>query len=265
MNWKDNMVKAAILLDDLSLERWQMDALGMMIQNTPTEIDLVIINKTDKESTSTFKDHLKNLSAWKIYVGWRFILKKIRDEEKFKENIDLDDIDFLQGADYLFCSPTNADGLGKKLPPRIVAKLENCDIAIRFGFGIIVGETLSAPKYGVLSYHHGDIRKYRGRPAGFWEFLKGEDKAGITLQRLTEKLDAGEIVAFKKVNISDEGSWPETRKKLFEYSVPLLAKGVENILTENFSPKKADQLGKLYTLPGLRGIIKYVCRCIISK
>jgi hypothetical protein len=75
---------------------------------------------------------------------------------------------------------------------RIRAK--RLDVLIRFGFNILRGDILSAARYGVWSYHHGDGDYYRGGPAYFWEVLEGNPLSGAMLQILTEELDAGKIL-----------------------------------------------------------------------
>ena len=88
------------------------------------------------------------------------------------------------------------------------------DFILRFGFGIIKGDVLSVPRWGVWSFHHGDEREYRGRPPGFWELVNGEKVVGSILQRLTERLDAGTILYrgfFKPV----AHSYRRTRDELF--------------------------------------------------
>ncbi len=65
------------------------------------------------------------------------------------------------------------------------------DFILRFAFGIIRGEILTVPRYGVWSFHHGDEERYRGGPPAFWEIYFGEAQTGVLLQRLTERLDAG--------------------------------------------------------------------------
>lgn len=68
------------------------------------------------------------------------------------------------------------------------------DVLLRFGFNILRGPVLEAPRFGVWSFHHGDEERYRGGPAGFWEVLRGEPVVGAVLQRLTERLDGGRIL-----------------------------------------------------------------------
>jgi hypothetical protein len=68
------------------------------------------------------------------------------------------------------------------------------DVLIRFGFNILRGEILTASKYGIWSYHHGDGDYYRGGPAYFWEIYEGNPISGVMLQVLTEELDAGKVL-----------------------------------------------------------------------
>ena len=68
------------------------------------------------------------------------------------------------------------------------------DILIRFGFGIIRGEILDLPRYGVWSFHHDDDNVVRGGPPAFWEIVDNEPVTGVVLQRLTDRLDGGFIL-----------------------------------------------------------------------
>jgi hypothetical protein len=68
------------------------------------------------------------------------------------------------------------------------------DVLIRCGQGILRGRILEASRFGVLSFHHGDNRVNRGGPAGFWECYYRWPRTGFVIQRLTEELDAGEVL-----------------------------------------------------------------------
>ena len=69
------------------------------------------------------------------------------------------------------------------------------DLMIRCGSGILRGGILSAAKLGIVSFHHADNRINRGGPAGFWEVYFKHPATGVTIQRLTEELDGGEVLA----------------------------------------------------------------------
>jgi len=71
---------------------------------------------------------------------------------------------------------------------------KNLDVLLRFGFNILHGDILTAARYGVWSYHHGDNDFYRGGPAHFWELQEGALLSGVILQVLTEELDGGLVL-----------------------------------------------------------------------
>jgi hypothetical protein len=68
------------------------------------------------------------------------------------------------------------------------------DLLLRAGSGILRGDILSVARHGVISFHHGDNRTNRGQPPGFWEVFERRDYTGFIIQRLTEELDAGEVL-----------------------------------------------------------------------
>jgi hypothetical protein len=68
------------------------------------------------------------------------------------------------------------------------------DLLIRCGAGILRGDVLHASRLGIVSFHHGDNRINRGSPPGFWECYYEWPQTGFIIQRLTEELDAGEVL-----------------------------------------------------------------------
>jgi len=91
-----------------------------------------------------------------------------------------------------------------------VIKEQNLDIIIRLGFRILKGEILSASRYGIWSYHHGDNRVNRGGPAGVWEFLQSWEETGSMLQILTNDLDNGTVLY---------RSWAHTHRDFLNASI----------------------------------------------
>jgi hypothetical protein len=73
-------------------------------------------------------------------------------------------------------------------------KSRKLDLMLRMGRGILRGDILNAASNGIISYHHGDNRTHRGGPPGFWEALEERDYTGFVIQKLTEELDAGEVL-----------------------------------------------------------------------
>ena len=83
-----------------------------------------------------------------------------------------------------------------RFPADVIERIreKHLDVLIRFGFNILRGDILTASKFGVWSYHHGDGDYYRGGPAHFWEVYEGNPISGVMLQVLTEELDAGKVL-----------------------------------------------------------------------
>lgn len=130
------------------------------------------------------------------------------------------------------------------------------DVAVQFGFGILKGDALTAPEHGVLSYHHGDLTAYRGRPPGFYEFLHRKSTEGVTVQQLTESLDAGAIAASTTVDIEDAISWREVKSRLFAASPELLSRAVDNLIEGSI--RTPESLGDLYTTPSNTQTLAYI-------
>jgi len=84
-----------------------------------------------------------------------------------------------------------------RLPVDAVQTLQDyqLDVILRFGFNILRGSILSAARFGVWSYHHGDSEYYRGGPPHAWELIESNPLSGVVLQRLIEDLDAGPVLA----------------------------------------------------------------------
>ena len=70
----------------------------------------------------------------------------------------------------------------------------NLDLIIRLESGILKGEIFKSAKKGIISFHHGDNKFYRGLPPGFWEVYNNDPTTGFVIQKLNEKLDDGEII-----------------------------------------------------------------------
>lgn len=70
----------------------------------------------------------------------------------------------------------------------------NLDFILRFAFDIVRGRILEVPRYGVWSFHHDDIERYRGGPPCFWEIERDDPVTGAVLQRINDRLDGGVVL-----------------------------------------------------------------------
>lgn len=251
----------AVLLDSKFLQKWEYKALAHLLENPKINANLskVIINEessTDSKLESV-KGFSQDLSLWKILVALRVAKSWAKEPPWYRQKIPLDNAFDTSALAVQFSNPQPAEDFGNLLPAKTVSALSEVDVAIRFGFGILKGDALTAPTHGVLSYHHGDLTKYRGPPSGFYEFIHHQSMAGVTVQRLSENIDAGAIAASAQVDISDANSLEEVHSKLFTASEPLLSESVQQI--ESDEPlKKPEKLGTLYTTPAAGETLYYL-------
>ena len=124
------------------------------------------------------------------------------------------------------------------------------------GFGIVKEPLLSAASLGILSYHHGDMRKYRGMPPGLWELYNGESEIGITVQLLSSGLDCGIPIDEKTIKINKYDTLKKLQDKASKKSINMFYDSLKKLSDNNFTPKKIKKFGRVYTLPNMRQWIK---------
>lgn len=72
---------------------------------------------------------------------------------------------------------------------------------------IIRPDVLNHFKHGGVNVHSGDLPKYRGLMPTFWTLYHEEKQTGVTVHYLGDKLDNGEILLQKKLEVTDDDTW----------------------------------------------------------
>jgi methionyl-tRNA formyltransferase len=128
----------------------------------------------------------------------------------------------------------NADSLAS-----IVAY--ECDYAIVVAYGKIFPKALiDAFTKGVLNVHYSLLPKYRGATPLEAALLAGERETGVTVQKMAEELDAGDIVAQKSVEITSAETARELRPRLISLGANLLADTLPAFLSGGITPVSQD-------------------------
>ncbi len=96
-------------------------------------------------------------------------------------------------------------GLPLSQPERLRADLfasVHPDVGVVAAYGQLIRKDLLAlPPHGMLGVHPSLLPTYRGAAPVAWALLNGETATGITIFRLSERLDAGEIASQRTVAI----------------------------------------------------------------
>lgn len=97
------------------------------------------------------------------------------------------------------------------------------DVGVVVAFGqIIPPAILDIPPYGFLNVHFSLLPRYRGASPVAHALLKGEKKTGITIFRLNEKMDEGDIFTHHEVEILPEETAGELEARLAEIGAELM-------------------------------------------
>ncbi len=125
----------------------------------------------------------------------------------------------------------------------------NLDLIICVAYGLILPkEVLDAPRYGCLNIHPSLLPKYRGPSPIQATILNGDEKTGVTIMKMDEKIDHGPIVKNQKINIKNqEHTTPELSQILAEAGADLLLNVLPDWLAGKIKPQPQDESLATYT------------------
>lgn len=123
------------------------------------------------------------------------------------------------------------DGAWQKLPSDVLESLQTggYDVILKFGMGLLRVPPDSELNVPILSFHHGDPDRYRGRPAGFWEMIEGSPLLGQIVQVISNRLDGGRVVAFAETKVMP-WSYRATLIEAFRHSPLLINTAIRNAI-----------------------------------
>lgn len=115
------------------------------------------------------------------------------------------------------------------------------DIIITAAYGqIIPTEILDYPKYGCINVHGSLLPKLRGGAPIHHAIMNGDKEAGVTIMYMAQKMDAGDIISQRKVDIPDDMTLDELYSKLsllgrdlLVDTLPSVIEGTNNRIKQN--------------------------------
>lgn len=196
-------LRVGLIVDSFSLSPQWGNFLSKSLQSDHYEVTHFVFQKRPDVT------HFKKLKIFVSRYGWRealrlftfstlsrFELSLVRTIPEFrKPDQPLQLRDF--GIKTIIVEPTYANGqLRETYPPEDIKTIttERIDVLVQSGPGILSGDILRCCRLGVLRFHAGNNKRYRGRPPGFWEVFEKSPSTGFTIQRLTETLDVEQVL-----------------------------------------------------------------------
>jgi len=119
------------------------------------------------------------------------------------------------------------------------------DLNVVVAYGqIIPSSIIYLPRYHSLNVHFSLLPKYRGASPVQWALLNGEEKTGITIFELNEKMDEGDILTQKEIEILPEENAGELESRLAPIGADFLIETIARI--GKISPHKQDHSRATY-------------------
>jgi methionyl-tRNA formyltransferase len=101
-------------------------------------------------------------------------------------------------------------------------------------------ELLGIPHLGCINIHSGRLPTYRGMMPTFWQMLRGEPAVTITVHRMAEKLDAGDVLATRLFAIKSSDSLDRVIKGTKCEGARLLIGVLRDLRADRVQPRPLD-------------------------
>jgi folate-dependent phosphoribosylglycinamide formyltransferase PurN len=134
------------------------------------------------------------------------------------------------------------------------------DLGLIYGGPILKPALFEIPRLGTLGIHHGKVPEYRGKKTTFWAVFNNEPVAGVTIQRVNARIDAGEIVDQGTVVVGRK-SLGRVERELEQLGFELYVSAVVSFKAGKARPRpQQGKTGALYRDPGIADIIRFQLR-----
>lgn len=110
---------------------------------------------------------------------------------------------------------------------------------------IIPKEVIEIPKFGIINLHFSLLPELRGAAPLNWAIINGHEKTGVTVFFINEKMDEGDIILQKEVEIQKRERMDQLQNRIIPIGTSLLLEAIDLIEKGNF--KKIPQDHSLAT------------------
>ena len=186
--------RMGIMCHGTTFEAWQANCIRKVLATGTVEFVVLIVDAATTPSKPVWLKirglQRNRYAAWNLYQRL-FVRGRSRAMESVDMAPEMEDVPVVR------CVAQKRGKWARYFKPDEIAEIRRYDLdfVLRFAFNIIKGEILTTPRWGVWSFHHDDLDVYRGPPACFWPLALGDVLQGATLQRLTDGIDNGVVLA----------------------------------------------------------------------
>jgi methionyl-tRNA formyltransferase len=115
------------------------------------------------------------------------------------------------------------------------------DVAVVAAYGrILPVALLEVPRHGCINVHASLLPKYRGAAPIQWAILRGEKVTGVTIMRMNERMDEGDVLLQEAVEIGAEETYGELQERLAAVGARALTKTLALLASGALEPRPQD-------------------------
>ena len=105
------------------------------------------------------------------------------------------------------------------------------DVFVVVAYKILPKDLINIPKFGSLNLHASLLPKYRGAGPIQWALMNGDKTTGVTIFQIKAKVDAGDILMQKEINILEEDNMLSLGIRLCTHGADLMINVLNKIET----------------------------------
>ena len=106
----------------------------------------------------------------------------------------------------------------------------NSDLFVVVAFGqILKNEVMDITKFCCVNIHSSLLPKYRGAAPTNWAIMNGDAMSGVTIIRMNEKMDEGDIILKKEIAIDRDDTNITLSEKLADIGADALMEAIDSI------------------------------------
>ena len=136
---------------------------------------------------------------------------------------------------------------------------KNLDLIISVAASsIFKQELIDLPRLGCINIHHAPLPKYRGMLPNFWQLYHGEKTVGITIHKINQKIDEGEIIFQKQIPVQAGESLDTLMKRTKRLGAHCMIETIEMLKTGKvrYRPNRPAE-GSYFSFPTREEVKKF--------
>lgn len=138
----------------------------------------------------------------------------------------------------------------EKIDSKVIEDITNQapDLIVVVAYGKILPKKLiEIPKYGTINVHFSLLPKYRGAAPIHSVILNNENKSGVTVMYINERMDAGDIILQKETKLSERETYGSLAEKLTEIGIEALLESIDKIFKGRVKREVQNEKDATYT------------------